>query len=110
MKYFLILALALWVYMTGWFIISLLKKRNDVADIAWGVGFVLMGDHGFRQFNDSTDKKYQFMNLSSIYLPNGSYSSYYDSSSLVNQMRIFLNTQFNQKLTLLKDSTVFIQQ
>jgi steroid 5-alpha reductase family enzyme len=42
MKYFLILALALWVYMTGWFIISLLKKRNDVADIAWGVGFVLM--------------------------------------------------------------------
>lgn len=71
---------------------------------------ILMGDHGFRQFNDSTDKKYQFMNLSSIYLPNGSYSSYYDSSSLVNQMRIFLNTQFNQKLTLLKDSTVFIQQ
>lgn len=71
---------------------------------------ILMGDHGFRQFNDSTDKKYQFMNLSSIYLPNGNYSNYYDSSSLVNQMRIFLNTQFNQKLPLLKDSTVFIQQ
>ncbi len=42
MKYFLILSFALWVYMTGWFVISLLKKRNDVADIAWGVGFVLM--------------------------------------------------------------------
>lgn len=71
---------------------------------------ILIGDHGFRQFNDSTDKKYQFMNLSSMYLPNGNYSSYYDSSSLVNQMRIFLNTQFNQRLPLLKDSTVFIKQ
>ncbi|MEO5946233.1 MAG: hypothetical protein ABIP79_05415 [Chitinophagaceae bacterium] len=71
---------------------------------------ILMGDHGFRQFNDSTEKKYQFMNLSSIFLPNANYSGFYDSSSLVNQMRIFLNTQFNQKLPLLKDSTVFIQQ
>ncbi len=42
MKYFLILSFVLWVYMTGWFVISLLKKRNDVVDIAWGVGFVLM--------------------------------------------------------------------
>jgi steroid 5-alpha reductase family enzyme len=28
--------------MSLWFIISLLKKRNDVADIAWGLGFVLL--------------------------------------------------------------------
>jgi len=28
--------------MTFWFIISLIKKRNDVADIAWGIGFVLI--------------------------------------------------------------------
>jgi steroid 5-alpha reductase family enzyme len=28
--------------MTFWFIISLFKKRNDVADIAWGLGFVLL--------------------------------------------------------------------
>lgn len=25
-----------------WFIVSLIKKRNDVADIAWGLGFVLL--------------------------------------------------------------------
>lgn len=42
MNYFLMLGVALWAYMTGWFIVSLLKKRNDVADIAWGIGFVLM--------------------------------------------------------------------
>jgi steroid 5-alpha reductase family enzyme len=28
--------------MNCWFIISLLKKRNDIADIAWGLGFVLI--------------------------------------------------------------------
>jgi steroid 5-alpha reductase family enzyme len=25
-----------------WFLVSLIKKRNDVADVAWGLGFVLM--------------------------------------------------------------------
>ena len=28
--------------MSFWFFISLLKKRNDVADVAWGLGFVLI--------------------------------------------------------------------
>jgi len=37
-----ILALILLGYMTFWFVISVVKKRNDVADIAWGLGFVLM--------------------------------------------------------------------
>ncbi len=29
-------------YVTMWFIVSLIKKRNDVADIAWGLGFVVI--------------------------------------------------------------------
>jgi steroid 5-alpha reductase family enzyme len=28
--------------MTFWFVISVIKKRNDVADIAWGLGFIFM--------------------------------------------------------------------
>jgi len=28
--------------MNFWFVISLIKKRNDVADVAWGLGFVLI--------------------------------------------------------------------
>ncbi len=40
MSYFLTLGLVLFVYMTFWFIISLIKNRNDVADVAWGLGFV----------------------------------------------------------------------
>ncbi len=42
MNYYVMLGLVLFVYMTAWFGISILKKRNDVADIAWGLGFVLL--------------------------------------------------------------------
>ena len=42
MNYFLTLILLLFAYMSLWFVISLIKKRNDVADVAWGLGFVLM--------------------------------------------------------------------
>ncbi|MBC7981841.1 DUF1295 domain-containing protein [Candidatus Parcubacteria bacterium] len=28
--------------MTSWFVISVFKKRNDIADIAWGLGFMLL--------------------------------------------------------------------
>lgn len=37
---FLILILA--VYIHCWFLVSLWQKRNDVADSAWGLGFVLL--------------------------------------------------------------------
>ena len=37
-----ILALLLLGYYVVWFIISLLVRRNDVADIAWGLGLPLL--------------------------------------------------------------------
>lgn len=42
MNTYLLLALLLFIYMTGWFVFSVLKKRNDLADTAWGLGFVLL--------------------------------------------------------------------
>lgn len=42
MNYFVFLALVLFLYMSFWFIISWIKKRNDVADVAWGIGFVVL--------------------------------------------------------------------
>lgn len=42
MNYYLTLASLLFTYMSLWFVVSLVKKRNDVADVAWGLGFVLM--------------------------------------------------------------------
>ena len=35
-------AILVWAYMTGWYGLSRLKKRNDIADIAWGLGFILV--------------------------------------------------------------------
>lgn len=35
-------SLVVLLYMTLWFLISLIRKRNDVADIAWGLGFVIV--------------------------------------------------------------------
>jgi len=56
MSYYLTLVIILFVYMSSWFVVSLIKKRNDVADAAWGLGFILMtwvsyffsGDSGAR--------------------------------------------------------------
>ncbi len=39
---FLESAFMLLMYATFWFILSILKKRNDLADIAWGLGYVLI--------------------------------------------------------------------
>lgn len=33
--------LIIFLYMNFWFILSIIKKRNDLADIAWGLGFIL---------------------------------------------------------------------
>ena len=32
----------IFIYATLWFLIALLKKRNDVADIAWGIGYIVL--------------------------------------------------------------------
>lgn len=37
-----ILLAVLFAYMNAWFIISLVRLRNDVADVAWGLGFILI--------------------------------------------------------------------
>ncbi len=42
MNYYLTLAAVLLIYMSLWFGISLIRGRNDVADVAWGLGFVVL--------------------------------------------------------------------
>jgi steroid 5-alpha reductase family enzyme len=42
MSYYLSLLFVVFLYMNAWFLWSLIVKRNDVADIAWGLGFVLL--------------------------------------------------------------------
>jgi len=69
---------------------------------------LLLGDHGFRQGTSREERKYVFMNLNAIYLPEKKYGSFYDSISNVNQFRVLFNTEFGQQLPLLKDSTIFL--
>jgi steroid 5-alpha reductase family enzyme len=44
---------ALLVFVHLWFAFATLKKRNDIADVAWGLGFVLMAALGLA-FNPNT--------------------------------------------------------
>jgi len=37
----LITAATISVYMTCWFIAAQVRGRNDIADVAWGLGFIL---------------------------------------------------------------------
>lgn len=37
---FLVLALAVWTYVTIWFVAARLTERTDVIDTAWGLGFI----------------------------------------------------------------------
>ncbi len=47
MNFYLILFAELMGYMSLWFVFSVIRHRNDVADIAWGLGFVLMAWSSF---------------------------------------------------------------
>jgi hypothetical protein len=72
---------------------------------------MFMGDHGFREFvNDSVDHSYHFMNFNSIYLPDKKYDGFYKGMSNVNQFRTFFNSQFQQQLPMLKDSSSFLKE
>lgn len=42
MNLYFLLAIILFLYMNFWFIVSVILKRNDVADLAWGLGFVTL--------------------------------------------------------------------
>jgi steroid 5-alpha reductase family enzyme len=47
MSYFIALAIFLFLYMCGWFCFAVAQKRNDLADTAWGIGFVCLCWFGF---------------------------------------------------------------
>ncbi len=51
MSEYLLLIFILFCYMNLWFIISLYFHRNDVADIAWGIGFIFLAWSSFIIFN-----------------------------------------------------------
>jgi hypothetical protein len=69
---------------------------------------ILWSDHGFRHYTFPVANKYHFMNLNAVYFPDRNYAALPDSISGVNQFRVLLNTRFSQRLPLLSDSTVLL--
>ena len=69
---------------------------------------LLLGDHGFRQFNPEAAHPYYFMNLNAVLLPDRNYQGFYPGMTNVNELRILMNTVFGQSLPLKKDSTIFL--
>jgi steroid 5-alpha reductase family enzyme len=47
MSLFINVSLLVFIHATVWYFIGLLKKRNDVADIAWGLGFIVISIYLF---------------------------------------------------------------
>lgn len=67
MNYYVTLILVLFVYMSLWFVVSLIEKRNDVADVAWGLGFVLMTWTSYLLSDDSDTRGFLVGILVSIW-------------------------------------------
>jgi steroid 5-alpha reductase family enzyme len=40
-------AAALWIYMTAFYFIALIRKNNSLADVAWGLGFIVLALFNF---------------------------------------------------------------
>lgn len=86
-------------------LVDLILAKSDTPPV-----ILLASDHGFRQLPAGTARKYYFMNLCAIFTPDKDYSKFYDGMSPVNTFRMILNTQFGQRLPLLKDSSIFLTE
>lgn len=62
-----ILILVIFVYMNLWFLVSILKKRNDVADVAWGIGFLLATLTSFLLSENSSIRSVIVLNLITLW-------------------------------------------
>lgn len=69
---------------------------------------ILLSDHGYRQFTDTSMKQYQVNTLNAVFLPNGNYNGFYENISHVNLFRVLLNSQFGQNFPILKDSVIIL--
>lgn len=82
------------------FVDTILKKSVRAPVI------LLMSDHGNRHYTLKKDS--HFSSLNALYFPDRHYDGFYPGISNVNQLRVFVNNRFHQKLPLLKDTTFYL--
>lgn len=73
---------------------------------------VLLSDHGSREClqNEKDHKNAELMNFIAVYLPDKNYNGFYKGISNVNVFRVLLNSQFNKRLPLIRDSLVLLKK
>lgn len=54
-------------YMTGWFALAVIKRRNDVADTAWGIGFIVAAASSFILYGAHMDRALAVLALITIW-------------------------------------------
>lgn len=82
---------------------SLLKK--DPRSI-----IILMSDHGYTKFQDTSLSSYNFCNMVNIHFPKENQPVLPDSISNVNIFRFILNTQFSTDLPILPHKEIFLYE
>lgn len=65
---------------------------------------IVMSDHGYRRLDSEVLPFSKYINLFSVYLPDGNYKEFSANITNVNVFRALLNTSFGQKLPYLKDT------
>lgn len=89
---------------------SIIRKITDSIFVSRKEPFILIlqGDHGYKQHDKAKDHL-EFGNLNALYFYNQDYRLINDSTTNVNTFRIVLNTFFDQKFEILKDTSYFLQ-
>jgi hypothetical protein len=84
-------------------LIPLVPKGSDRERV-----MIIEGDHGFRDYGDTVDKNYEFMNLNSYFFSDNDYRLLYNGISPVNSFRVIRNKYFCGSFPLLKDSSIHL--
>jgi hypothetical protein len=69
---------------------------------------IVEGDHGFRDYGDSSKVGRFFENLNAIYFYDKNYTSLSNSMTPVNTFRVVLNQYFNEKMKYLPDTSIYV--
>ncbi|MBC7422859.1 MAG: hypothetical protein H7334_05325, partial [Ferruginibacter sp.] len=71
---------------------------------------IVMSDHGYRGYkNTNILEPLHFNNICAVHFPDKNYQQIKEKWSNVNFFRYLLNTEFNQKIPYLNDSSIFLK-
>ena len=83
-------------------LVNLINKKSKGKAV-----IILQGDHGFKSWpGEENYEDKAFQNLNAIYLPDSTYTNYYDGVSPVNTFRLLFNHYFNTNFEILPDKSI----